>query len=396
MTAPRRRRFVSLAVPVVLLAGVSVSGCSSLATPGAQPADSASLAPAGSMGYVVCPDALTPIELATDTSEPPIDLPITGSPPTGDFAVTATANGRWAYVVTSDGTVGRSAMASSGAASEHRSVPSARFRFANVVIPVNLVTQQSGRPIAIPGDGPTHAIVVLPGGRTVFASSGSSIVPVDVANRTVGKPIDFGAGRTVFGMALQPGGGTLYVLVSGGVFPVNTGNDAPGAEIPTGLSPSSVYSPHGIVVNAQGTMIYVVGQGGPNYGGRVVPITTAGTVLPATSFDRFGIGDPAALAIVPGGASLDVVDAANDWVNPVLLSSYLNPPDPVPLPARTTTIHVGGTRHPTDIVAGPGSTGMFIVVGFDSVVPFRPATVSFGAAIPVCSGASSMVVAPSP
>ena len=40
--------------------------------------------------------------------------------------------------------------------------------------------------------------------------------------------------------------------------------------------------------------------------------------------------------------------------------------------------------------------GTFIVDGFDAVVPFEPATQAFGRPIPVCSGASSMAVAPAP
>jgi hypothetical protein len=36
------------------------------------------------------------------------------------------------------------------------------------------------------------------------------------------------------------------------------------------------------------------------------------------------------------------------------------------------------------------------VEGFDAVLPYDPASQTFGRAIPVCTGASSMAVAPSP
>ena len=72
------------------------------------------------------------------------------------------------------------------------------------MIPIDLVTQQAEAPIRIPGQGGTHAIVVLPGGRTVLAASGSTIVPVDAVTRQVGAPLDLGPGRTIFGMALDP------------------------------------------------------------------------------------------------------------------------------------------------------------------------------------------------
>ena len=55
------------------------------------------------MGYVVCPNAVTPVELATHTAEAAIPLPISGTPALGNFAIATSADGRWAYVVTSDG-----------------------------------------------------------------------------------------------------------------------------------------------------------------------------------------------------------------------------------------------------------------------------------------------------
>jgi hypothetical protein len=66
----------------------------------------------------------------------------------------------------------------------------------------------------------------------------------------------------------------------------------------------------------------------------------------------------------------------------------------VRLPERPGT--TSGTGHPTDIVTGPGGSGTFVVDGFDAVVPYEAATRTFGRPLSVCSGASSMAVAPAP
>jgi DNA-binding beta-propeller fold protein YncE len=403
----RRSRLLAATATAGLLAP-ALSGCSLFAQPRPTQVGGASLAPAGSVGYVVCSNAVTPVELATDTAEAPIPLPISGTPEQGDFAIATSPDGRWAYVVTSEGgagatppsgetsgpttSTGPQAPASTGA-----SPPPSGVGGQNVVIPIDLVAQRAGRPIDIPGQGATHAIAVLPDGHTVLAASGSTLVPVDAATRKVGAPIDLGAGRTIYGMAPDPVSTTLYVLVAGGVVPVDTVRDTPGAAIPTGLAVSSVNSPHGIAVTQNGSTVYVVGQGPPDYGGRVLPITTAsGAVGVPASFDNYGISDPAALAVEPDGSALLVVDSANNWVNPVPVASFANPPTPVRIPAQGTGTAASGTEHPTDIVLGPQGFGAFVVVGFDAVLPYNPGSETFGPAIPVCTGASSMVVAPSP
>ncbi len=349
-----------------------LGGCSVLADPVPAPVHS-TFVPRGPIGYVVCPTAVTPVELATRTAEDPITLPVVGTPALGDDAIATSADGKWAYVVTR--------AAGSGRATE------------NVVIPIDLATQQASRPIPIPGDGGTHAIAVLPNG-IVLAASGSTVVPVNSVTGEVGTPLDIGAGRTIFGMALSPTGPTLYVLFAGGVVPVDTANATAGPVIPTGLAVSSVYSPHGVVVSADGSTVYVAGQGGADYGGRVLPIVAAtGAVRPATGFDRFGISDPAAVAVTADGSRVMVVDSANNWVMPISVAAFSTPGPPIAIPQRPGGAAGTGTDHPTDIVVGPGTTGAFIVDGFDTVVPFDPVSQRFGRPIPVCSGASSMAIA---
>ena len=401
----RARPWTTVMVTLSAVAAVS-SGCSLFTTPRPAAVGGPSLAPAGAVGYVVCPNAVTPVELATDTAEAPIPLPITGTPVLGNFAIATAPDGQWAYVVTSDGVVSPSSSASTpvppatpGSSTTTSTAATGGGRVQNVVIPIDLITQQAEPPIDIPGTGGTHAIVVLPGGTTVLAASGSTIVPVTPSTRHVGTPLDLGAGRTIFGMALDPTTTTLYALVVGAVIPVDTANGTAGAPIPTGLSVSSVYSPHGIAVTADGATVYVVGQGGTDFGGRVLPITASpGEAGTATGFDRFGIADPAALALTAttAGPAILVADAANNWVNQVPVATFTDPPSPVRLPQRATTPTAVGTQHPTDIVAGPGQAGAYLVDGFDAVIPYSPASETFGTPIPVCGGASSMAVASAP
>ena len=340
------------------MAATALSGCSLFSTPAPPTVVAPSLSPPGALGYVVCPNAVTPVELATHTAEPDIRLPISGTPDLGNFAIATSPDGRWAYVVTSDGvtpspSTRRTLPPVTTGATRRR--PEARpsrppgSSVQNVVIPINLVTQQAEEPIRIPGQGGTHAIVVMPGGRTVLAASGSTIVPVDAVTRQVGAPLDLGPGDTIFGLALDPASTTLYALVAGGVFPVDTATATAGALIPTRLSVSSVNSPHGIVVTGNGATVYVVGQGGTDYGGRVLPIATAtGAALPMTGFDKFGISDPASIALNPAGTELLVADAANNWVNPVPLATFADPADPVRLPTT------GGYRAPDRHRVRPG------------------------------------------
>jgi hyaluronoglucosaminidase len=372
-----RRRRVSVLAATVVVPGLGLAGCAVVAAPDSAPVTGGSLAPRGAMGYVVCPTAVTPIELASHTSEADIPLPVRGTPSLGSFAITTSPDGRTAYVATqsttstADGTTGTR----------------------DVVVPVDLVGQRAGRPIALPGHGETRGVVVMHDGRTVLVASGTTIVPVDVATRAVGTPLDLGPGRTVSGVALDPMTPTLYALVPGGVVPVDTSTARAGALIPTGLSVSSVSSPHGVIVSADGATVYVAGQGGPDFGGRLVAIQAAtGAVGPATGFDQFGIADPAALALTADGSTVLVADSADNWVVPVPVVGLV-PADPVRLPTGRAAA-VAGTNHPSDIVVGPGTTGAFVVAGLSTVLPFAPASRTFGAPVRVCAGASSMAVTP--
>ena len=368
-TRPTVRSRCLRAVPVAAAALLAsgLAGCSVVATPDSPTVPGARSVSAGPVGYVVCPTSVTPVELRTRTSEAPIPLPVAGTPPLGDFAVTTSPDGKWAFVVT-------------------RSTPPGQTPV-NVLVPIDLATQRAQAPITLPGQGGTTAVVVMHDGRTVLAASGTTIVPVDIATRAVGQPLDLGTGRTVDGMALSPNSQTLFVLVPDGVVPVDTATATAGAPIVTGLTASSVSSPHGLVVSADGSTLYAAGQGPPDFGGRVASVTVAtGVVGPVTGFDKYGISDPAALALSPDGTQLLVADSADNWIDVVPTADFTQPLTPVRLPGGDGS----GTDHPTDIVTGPGTTGTFVVTGLGTVLPYDAVHQTFGRAIRVCSGASSM------
>ena len=375
------RRPTAVGATLLIIASLALGGCSLFSSSKSPPPSRSSLSPSGSVGYVVCPTAVTPVELArTNIAEPDIPLPIAGTPAPGSFAIATSPNGHWAYVVTSQLVA---ATSTAGAKAQ------------NLLIPINLMTQRAGTPIALPGAGVTHSVVVFPSGKTLVASVGTSLVPVDLTHDSVGTPLNLGAGHIVFGMTLNPAGTALFALVTGGVIPVDTGHATAGTPILTGLTVSSVYSPHGIAISPDGSTLYVVGQGGKDFGGRLLPITVAtGALQPEASFDAFGIASPASLIVSPTDSAAYVVDSANNWINPVTLSPVATPTPPVRLPALVGVS--GGTQHPSDIALALDGVTAFIVDGFDSIVPYDTASQAFGRPVKVCTGASSMAIAPSP
>jgi len=371
---PRHLPAAPAAGLVAVVLGCSVlAGCSVVATPDSPTVPGTPQATAGPVGYVVCPDAVTPVELRSHLAEASIPLPVDGTPPLGDYAIAVSPDGRSAFVVTQSTPPGQSPR--------------------NVLIPIDLTTRHAGSPIVLPGDGDSGAVVVMHDGRTVLAASGTTIVPVDVATRAVGRPLDLGTGRTVSGMALSPTSDTLYALVPDGVVPVDTATATAEAPIPTGLTVSSVSSPHGLVVSPDGSTLWVAGQGPPDFGGRVVPVSTAtGVVGTATNFDAFGITDPAALAITPDGSQLLVADSANNWIDTVLTADPAQPLTPLRLPTGTGTATASGADHPTDVVTSPEDVGAFVVTGLGTVLPYHPSHRTYGTPIRVCTGATSMAV----
>ena len=195
-------------------------------------------------------------------------------------------------------------------------------------------------------------------------------------------------------MALSPTTSTLYVLVPDGVVPVDTATATAGTPITTGLAVSSVVvAPRARRSSPTARTVYVVGQGPPDFGGRVVPIATAtGPVGPATSFDQFGITDPAALAVTGDGTRVLVADSANNWVDPVPAAGPSGRHPPVrPAHRAATPPARARTTRPTSW-SDPAPPGAFVVDRPRHRPALHAGLGTFGRPIPVCAGASSMAV----
>ena len=364
-----------------------------------------SLAPAGAVGYVVCPNAVTPVELATHTAEAGIPLPISGPRILGNFAIATSPDGRWAYVVTTDGVT-------SSPLDHSTTLPSVTSATTGAT-----ATTGGHRDAALRGERPERGHPHRPGhpaGREAHHDPGPGRHPrhrghargPDRAGRQREHRRPGGRrhppGRdparprprpTIFGMALDPARHRRSTpWWPAGWSRWTRPTPPPGIPIPTGLSVSSVYSPHGIVVTADGATVYVVGQGGADYGGRVLPIVAStGTPGPWPASTN------SASPIRPPSPSTRRDARCWWWTRPTTGSTRSRwPRSPTP-PRRCGCPATGpGTGHPTDIVFGPGNTGAFVVDGFNAVIPYQPGSQTFGRPIPVCAGASSMAVAPAP
>ena len=374
----RRRSGAHLPRAAALTAGaLLLAGCGLFAQPTPNPPPGPILAPPGTLAYVVCAGAVTPVELATSTPEADIPLHLPGTPVLGDYAIAVGPGGRTAYVDTSPVVGG----------TPH-----------DEVVPINLVTQRAGAPIALPGTGGTHAIVVSPDGTTVWAASGSSVVPVDVGTGRAGTPVRVPSAGTVSSLVFDPSGSTLYALGNASVVPISVVRRAVGPAIATSLTVSSTDSPHGMTLDPAGTSLVVVGQGGSTFGGRIltVPLPSGPATAPA-SFDVFGnVSSPSAVAVTPDGKLALVADGPNNWVVPVQVGSTLTPHPPVRMPVQSGAGGGLSTQHPTDLVLDPGGSTAWIVTGFDALLPLTVSSLTYGTPVPVCTGAASVALAPSP
>ena len=238
----------------------------------------------------------------------------------------------------------------------------------------------------------------MPGGRTILAASGSTIVPVDAVTRHGRHSARPGPGAHHLRHGPRaPRSTTLYAWWPGGC-PGETANATAGVEIPTGLSVSSVYSPHGIAVTADGATVYVVGQGGDRLRRPGPPHRHRHRRHPATpEFDHYGMPirrrwpSPPRDRVAGGrlGQQLGESHCPGHLLQPIRAGAT---PGTAVRGAQSL-----GTQHPTDIVLGPvrGRRLRRGRVRRRDPLPARVARHSDGP-IPVCPGASSMAVAPAP
>jgi DNA-binding beta-propeller fold protein YncE len=220
----------------------------------------------------------------------------------------------------------------------------------NVLIPIDVRTDRSGRPIDLPSEpavnsyivgqedshlpvqpSPIGTVVVTPDGRTAYVTDGYAVVPVDLVDRRAERPIT--GFDDASGIAIAPDGKTAYVT-----------NPYCWESIPTGLCvkrpPHPVIEPNGRIQlyaggdhvtvvdlrsnriqgeidvgrGAQPTGIAVAPDGGDIYvtygqyggrGGRVSVIDTQNQKIQAQineGFDSDGEQGTNAIAVSPDGA----------------------------------------------------------------------------------------------
>ena len=175
------------------------------------------------------------------------------------------------------------------------------------VTPVNTATNTPGTPIhvgavSISGGGAGEGagqIVITPGGKTAYATTGPTVTPISTATNTPGKRVTVATGG--FGnlgqIVITPDGKTVYVTTGSSVTPISTATATPGKPIHVGvpgLGAKSLFRlsvPAGslsrflgrIVITPDGKTAYV------STGSSVTPISTA-TGTPGKPIHVGGIG----------------------------------------------------------------------------------------------------------
>ena len=318
---------------------------------------------------MVCPDAVTPVELATAPPEADIPLPISGTPAPGDFAIATSPNGRWAYVVTTDG-VSPSHRSTGGTGTgdhrsgHHRTRPDRAERGD----PRRPGHPAGGDPDRRPGHGrhPRHGGHARTG-PPCWRPAASTVVPVDVATRQVGAPSTSGpATPSPAWRSTRPAPSSTSWC------PTASSRSTPSTPRPGRPSPPDWPCRRCPRPTARGHrrrrhLLRRPARGGPTTAAGCSPSAPPpGPSGRRPSFDRFGIADPAALAVTPDGTSC--------WwpTRPTTGStrSRWRPSPPRPPRCGCPADATGGTDHPTDIVIGPGGTTAYIVDGFDTVLPY--------------------------
>ncbi len=387
-----------------------LAGCSLFATPrtDARSGDP-SLAPTGPVGYVVCPNAVTPVELTTDTAEAAIPLPISGTPVLGDFAIATSPDGHWAYVVTSDGVIAPPSGSSTTRATpatpriSHddrppRPRPGGSEPVQNVVIPIDLVTQRAEAADRHPGGGrhPRHRRhAQRPDGsgrqRDLHRPRRRSHPPAWAPHSTWGRVAPSSAWPST--PSARPCSSWCPERWSRWTPPTPppVRPSPPVCRSRRSTRPTASLSPTTEPLSTSWARVGRTSEGA-SFPSPLPP----GWPVTATGFDRFGISDPAAVAVTSDGATASGGRCRQQLGQPHPGGHLLEPVDPGPAASVELRLHATGTGHPTDIVLGPDQTGAFIVDGFDAVIPYSPASQTFGDPIPVCSGASSMAVAAAP
>lgn len=331
------------------IAGAGIAIALLLSACSGQPAHGAASPGAGSRGSlawvatgasVTRPGSdITPVDLATRSVEPAVDLaglPAAASRP----SAMAFADGGADLLVASEGddmlieidaatrqvrhsvTVGLEpdAMAVVPGGTGHAGVALVANLGGASVTPVDLGTWKAGPPIAVG----TEPVAIAVAGTTAFvADFGSNeVTPIDMPTRRAGAPIAVGSEPQTLAVA----GGEVLVGNFGNstLTAISTTARQPGAAVALPIDPT------GIAVAASGATAYISG------GASVVPLTVAG----------LAVGSPIRLPGVAEAIAL-TPDGTTAWV--ALQSGSLIP---LTLPSGRVgrAVHVGG--HPSAVVFG--------------------------------------------
>lgn len=359
-----------------LVAGVLLAACTAPGESEVPGSLDHSLAPPGLVAYALCPTEITPVEVRTGVAEPAIPLHLPTTPALGTYAIATSTDGTMAYVATVPG--------SSRAQGAHAEI-----------IPVDLVRQVALAPIALPLLGVTRAIITLPTASMVAVAVGSDVLIVDVATGKVVSQADLGLGHNIYAIVNDPARHVLFAMVTGSVVPIplsGTTFGVPRSSFPTDLAVSSVTSGNGMTMAPNGAALLVVGQFGTNYAGHVIALSTAtGATLGTVDLSVYGFSSPAAVAVTSQG-QVAVADASRNWMVPVTLAASGAPttPGPVAIPGDDAV------EHPSDVVPAGTSASFELVAPQGVMLSFDPTTHAYGKPVAVCTGATSVAVAPSP
>ena len=260
------------------------------------------ITPDGHTAYVTCllDDQVIPIDLTTNTPEPPIVMTSSGQSPStlhinrvtqrldlgsagssGPSGIAITPDGMAAYVANS---------------------------VDNSVVAINLKTKTLAA--VIPVEETPIAIAITPDGQTAYVANADTndVIPIDIATNTLGLRIPVGKGP--ISIAITPDGQTVYVvnMDSNNVTPIDVATNTPKMPIPVGNKPLS------IAITPDGQLAYVA-NGDSN---DVTPIDLVKNIPKAPVPVRKG---PTGIAINPDDQRVYVVNEFSNSVSIIDIAS---------------------------------------------------------------------------
>jgi hypothetical protein len=209
------------------------------------PPDAIAITPDGTTAYMIVgfpSHSVTPLDLATNTPGKPITL--SGSPE----QIAMAPEGKTAYITMQTGATTRGG----------------GFRVAYDFMSFDLASNRLVKPVKL--SGPPVAIAIAPDGKTAYVViSSDTVTPIDLATNRAGKPIKVGGkpGAESFmgeplAIAIAPDGRTAYLAngESSTVTPVDLATSTAGKPIKVSGKPGS----DAIAITPDGTTAYVANQ----------------------------------------------------------------------------------------------------------------------------------------